>query len=151
MPIRQVPAVHTELLRLLCGGFGTSSKRGMFSNQRVRGQSDGANAQHLAGSIIALLLYLNYLPICLLLSSPLLCVALLAATTHKLVRPVTRSQLKQVFGLQVHKQSRSRWGEKVGEQWSYAPKCPSKAVSSSHPTPPPPFNCTCYHNNDSDK
>lgn len=55
MLIRKVPTERADLPRLLCGSFGTLSRE-VRSAPTGSGQSDGANAQHLASSIIAPLL-----------------------------------------------------------------------------------------------
>lgn len=134
-----MPKEHADLPRLHCGSFGTSGRE-VRSAPTGPGQSDGANAQHLASSIIALLLLSKLSPH--LFAPPLtsLALALLAElktswTGYCFARP----KLKQCHSARrfINKGDPNR--EKVGGQGSYAPKCPSKGMSSSPPIPPPPL------------
>lgn len=100
-----------------------------------------------AGSIRALLLFLNYRPICLPLYFPRLLKHFFAA--QKLVGQVmilatTSTHKQKVSGLQVSKQTGSRW---VGVMGALVPFKLNDLMTSyiSHHQPP---HSTCYHDGD---
>lgn len=131
-----MPTEHTDLLRLLCGSFGTLGLERYVLHRRARpiwwSQSTTPGRQHHSAAVVSKLS--SHLSASLL---PSLTSAHQAA--HKLVRLVTALQdTNSNKGLQVFEQRWSCWREKTAGQGSCAPKCPSKGMSSSPPIPSSP-------------